>query len=323
VPVDVFYATDRAREGDGYSGHPNATHRVALGRATISIPANHRRGSLERPFSLFRKELFAEDPQKHVVIHAGPTEMEEAAYYAAVREAIANSTQRDAFVFVHGYNVSFADALRRTGQLAYDVGWKGAPILYSWPSRGELMGYTSDEQIVDYSAPHLADFLTQLREHAAMERLHLIAHSMGSRVLTKALDRIHLAGGKAALQAFQEVIIAAPDLNLHVFSELAGALRETSRHVTIYSSTRDLALRISSALHGEAARVGSGQDLPARARGFDLIDAANVDTSFLGHSYFVEQPALLEDLRDVLLYGKPAAERAGRLRPAGLIWEFF
>jgi esterase/lipase superfamily enzyme len=35
---------------------------------------------------------------------------------------------KDAFVFIHGYNVSFEDAARRTGQFAYDLKFVGAPI---------------------------------------------------------------------------------------------------------------------------------------------------------------------------------------------------
>ena len=38
-------------------------------------------------------------------------------------------------VFVHGYNVDFDNAVRRAGQLAYDLNFDGPTFLFSWPSR--------------------------------------------------------------------------------------------------------------------------------------------------------------------------------------------
>jgi hypothetical protein len=53
-----------------------------------------------------------------------------------------------------------------------------------------------------------------------------------------------------------------------------------------------------------------------------LIDV-NVKTDFLGHSYFVEQPAVLSDLILVLRYDRdPGVEHGGPLvRSAGGFWE--
>jgi esterase/lipase superfamily enzyme len=47
---------------------------------------------------------------------------------------------------VHGFNVSFENALRRTAQIAYDLDFDGAPFLFSWPSRDSLLSYASDWQ---------------------------------------------------------------------------------------------------------------------------------------------------------------------------------
>ena len=46
-------------------------------------------------------------------------------------------------VFIHGFNVPFEDAIYRTAQLAHDLDFDGAPILYSWPSRGTMLGYVA------------------------------------------------------------------------------------------------------------------------------------------------------------------------------------
>ena len=40
----------------------------------------------------------------------------------------------EVLVFLHGHSVTFGEALRQTAQLAFDLVFEGAPILYSWPA---------------------------------------------------------------------------------------------------------------------------------------------------------------------------------------------
>ena len=90
----------------------------------------------------------------------------ESDFLAQVNDLIQKSPRREAFVFVHGYNVSFEDAARRTGQIARDLKFQGAPILYSWPSRASLFSYSADEATVEVSAVRFAEFLRKLAESA-------------------------------------------------------------------------------------------------------------------------------------------------------------
>jgi esterase/lipase superfamily enzyme len=39
--------------------------------------------------------------------------------------------ERQALVFVHGYNVGFEDALKRIAQIAFDLDFRGACLLFS------------------------------------------------------------------------------------------------------------------------------------------------------------------------------------------------
>jgi esterase/lipase superfamily enzyme len=58
-----------------------------------------------------------------------------------------------ALVFVHGYNTSFDNAIRRAGQLAYDLKFDGPVFLFSWPSRERLLSYITDGDSARLSAP--------------------------------------------------------------------------------------------------------------------------------------------------------------------------
>jgi esterase/lipase superfamily enzyme len=71
---------------------------------------------------------------------------------------------KQALVFVHGYNVSFDNALRRAGQIAYDIDFDGAMFLFSWPPRGELFGYWTDIGTADAASPLLMADIRRLIE---------------------------------------------------------------------------------------------------------------------------------------------------------------
>ncbi len=230
--------------------------KLELGVCEVSIPKSHEVGELESP-SVLRLE-FCEDPARHVMLFSVKNQPAEQ-FFAELRQCVGRSSQKSAFVFVHGYNVTFADAARRTAQIAYDLKFDGAPIFFSWPSQGELLQYAVDETNIDWTAPHLHQFLTDVVRQSAAQRIHLIAHSMGNRALTSVLRSL------ASLQEssepmFNEVILTAPDIDAEVFvNDIAPAVVKTARRVTLYASSNDEALIVSKKVHGypRAATAGA------------------------------------------------------------------
>ena len=99
------------------------------------------------------------------------------------------SKTANAFVFVHGYNVTFEDAARWTAQITYDLGFDGAPTFYSWPSRGSVPAYTIDEQNIEWTQSNLRRFLEDFFTRSQAQNVYLIAHSIGNRALTRAFCR--------------------------------------------------------------------------------------------------------------------------------------
>ncbi|MBD5781788.1 alpha/beta hydrolase [Pelagicoccus sp. NFK12] len=95
----------------------------------------------------------------------------------------------NAFVFVHGYNVSFKDAARRTALTHHDLNFDGGPIFFSRPSQGEipLTSYPHDETNANWTYSHLKEFLLQVADDTEAEKLSLIAHSTGTRGLSNAV----------------------------------------------------------------------------------------------------------------------------------------
>jgi esterase/lipase superfamily enzyme len=212
---------------------------------------------------------------------------------------------------MHGFNTTFADGARRTAQLAYDLGFDGAPILYSWPSQGSVEGYPADEESIQWTAAHLQGFLENVARNSGATAIQLVAHSMGNRALVNALSQLQTTAGAAS--QFKEVILAAPDIDVGVFSQLADALRSRAERVTIYASSRDAALALSHKFHS-FPRVGeSGANL-VLLPGIDTVDATDVDTGLVGHSYFGDERTVLHDLFDLIRYDLGPDHRFGLIK---------
>lgn len=301
VVVPVWFATDRARrETAPPDPVPFGAGRgeLSYGQVQVSIPHGHQPGALESP-SWLRLE-FRENPDRHVVLLATELFANDAAFYDALAGRLGRSATGHALVFVHGYNVSFADAARRTAQIAHDIGYGGVPTFFSWPSQAEVKGYTVDEQMIEWAQPHLARFLEDMLTRSGARQLHLIAHSMGNRGVTRALVSL-LARRPELRERVAELILAAPDIDAEVFRrDIAPALARAQQPLTLYASSADVALSASKAVHGGYPRAGDSGQALLLMPGVETIDATAVDTSLLGHSYIGQSGSVLTDLAGLI-----------------------
>ncbi|MEM7478452.1 MAG: alpha/beta hydrolase, partial [Planctomycetota bacterium] len=276
-----------------------------VGTCEISIPKDHRVGLIESP-SIFSLE-FREDPSKHVIIDSiTRTPFDE--YYQDLSSVIEESPRKEAMVFVHGYNVSFDDAARRTGQMAYDLKYTGAPIFFSWPSQATEIGYTVDENNVTWAVPHLKQFLEDIRKKTGVQSLNIIAHSMGNRAVTNVLKELYLEYQDEG-KLFNQVILAAPDVDAAVFeTDIAPKITKTAKQVTLYASSKDRALVASRNVHGYPRAGESGEDLVV-VEDIHTIDVTEIDTSLLGHNYYGDSDSIVADIYHVLHREQPPSRR--------------
>jgi esterase/lipase superfamily enzyme len=319
----VFYATDRKRTtseaANDFFGGDRGT--LSYGLCYVSIPREHRLGQLEAP-SVLRLE-FSEDPDKHVVLQT-VSPMRRDLWLQSVAARVGASQKKRAFVFIHGYNVSFADAARRTAQIAYDLGFDGAPVFYSWPSQGAEVAYTRDEQNIEWAQANVRTFLDDFFASSGAQEIFLVAHSMGNRALTRAVGS--LLKDKPEYRArLKEVILAAPDVDADVFKrDIAPALAATGRPVTLYASSEDVALKLSKKVHGYPRAGDSGPGLLVMP-GVETVDASLVQTDFLGHSYFADTRTVIGDIFELMKSGSRAGTRGGLMQvnsPEGPYWRF-
>jgi esterase/lipase superfamily enzyme len=328
VMVRVFYGTTRRwrpslRPQDRFTAEPTDT--LEIGAVLVNVPSYQRRaeGEIPKP-PLWRVNRFVYRPDATRDMYvAAVTRLAPAEFFRAVNDAARGSDSGGtAFVFVHGYNVPFADAALRTAQIAADLGFPGAPLMFSWPSRGHLVGYPADQANARYSGHYLADFLRDVAERAGAARIHLIGHSMGSEVVATAAARLAATGTRVQLD---QIVLAAPDIDWRLFRrDVLPVLNRHSRRITVYASSVDEALKASRGVNG-VWRLGLGGDSLVVLPGMDTVDATSVRTDLLGHSPFPSTP-FLSDLAAVLTTGAAPDEQPRRLlrvpRSGLAFWRF-
>jgi len=307
VPVSVWYATNR--KGVPAAGPVSVSYaaetdeRTHFGTCEVSLPAIHVPGEVESP-SIFRLEL-SPDPDKHVVLQK-VTELDEQEFLASIDRTGGN---RELLVFVHGYNVSFEDAARRTAQMAYDLKFEGVPVFFSWPSNGKLLKYADDAERIRQSIPAMSAFITELARRFRPTRIHLVAHSMGTYGLTRALAS--LADAVPAAQEgplLNQLVLAAPDIDAELFqAEIAPRITRLASRVSLYSSSRDVAMTVSR-YYNKRRRAGDSSPEALTPGGVDSIDVTRIDSSLVGHSYYGSNDSIISDIR-LVLSGKRLEER--------------
>ena len=327
--VRVFYATNRTDTEDAKPserfGNERETRlpRLHYGAANVSIPKHHRKGELESP-AIWKLE-FRKDPEKHVVL----VSIDSFSRDDWRRELKRRATQfgkPGVLLFIHGYKVSFSDAAERAGQLAYDLAFAGPTVFFAWPSQGSLAKYTVDEQKAEQSIPDMKDLLADLADLVPRGPVYVIAHSMGSRVLTNGFKEL-MADHLDKRRSFKEIILAAPDIDATVFKDqIAPKILGMGPRVTLYASSEDKALGVSGGLVHGGPRLGKLQQNGAGMTvllGMDSVDASNVETDFLSHSFFAGNRTVLSDLIDLIRNGV-APDRRPDLEPVpgGNYWRF-
>ena len=299
----IYYGTNRKQTGEEnpevFFGPERAEgHPVSYGVCQVTIPAQHKRGAVESPF--LGLELFA-DAQKHIRISAVKP-MSGKDFFKDLKNSVHSKDPQDNWsndivVFVHGFNVTFAEGAKRTAQIAFDFGFSGAPVMFSWPSDGKLFGYTSDREDVTWSVSHIEKFIQDVRKKASPERIHLVAHSMGNQGLLGALNQISLKQRKKAQPLFESITLAAPDFDAQLFQDqIAPNVVALAKRWTIYTSDNDAALNISTKVNN-AKRLG----LPVTPiKGIAVVDATGVEVTPWSvpefHSYYATKQTVIEDI---------------------------
>ncbi len=312
--IKLFYGTNRNNTNatDINERYGSNLSDLKYGTCTVSIPQGHTQGEIERPFSFWVWKL-KENEEQHIVLK-DMEELPESAFFEKLKTEFSGQDDKSALIFIHGYNNSFAKAAMRTAQIAWDVPFNGIAGFYSWPAESKVLAYFDDIERADASIPQFTSFIEGIIQRTGVQKLHLIAHSMGNRIMATTLkDLSNIASMSQQLKIIQQVVLAAADIDQDVFrNSILPSLKNIPAHKTIYSSDKDSALNISAIVRSGRPRVGhSGTNL-FLTNSIDTVDASNAPSSGINHSYVFDTKELLTDLHYLLNKGLAPADR--RLR---------
>lgn len=208
--------------------------------------------------------------------------------------------QRTAFVFIHGLNVTYSEAMLCAGQIARDIEYGGLVTAFSWGSEGSVLDYLSDGDTVQLAIPKLVEFLAKLRVDAGVETFHLVAHSMGCRALLGALQES--SWWNAPKTPVAEAVFAAPDVDATQYRQSLAAMPRNAGRYTLYASARDWAIVLSRSIRNNYSRAGDGGANILVMNGVETVDATDAGEYLfsLGHSYIADKRKILLDLLNVL-----------------------
>ncbi|UOG77414.1 alpha/beta hydrolase (plasmid) [Hymenobacter tibetensis] len=333
--ITVHYATDRTIEpgsSSHYGGDFNGTGKPYYGTAKVLItdgPAKAlgtRRQAIRGVYTEGNSEIL------------GINRQDSLEFFRDLRAASSNN-EGTALLFVHGFNNSFNDAVKRAAQLTYNIDYMGTTLLYSWPSntwdkeyltyayleqKVKIPPYVADATAARRSAKYLENYLAQVLDTARVKKLFIVAHSMGTLVLTSALKNLIkdsiIEGKTGRFSKIKEIILAAPDIDLAEFrDDLSQELIKAELNVTIYVSGKDRAIKTSELeVTNNAVRLGgtaNGVFIKPPIETVDATSACNdyliktqavrllgikifppIRISGINHDYFVTKTLVLKDI---------------------------
>ena len=296
--VSIYVATTRKAEtkDSQVSGVGRAVS-LTYARYVISLPPGHKQSQIEWPAG-----GVVNPATSFAVISAAP--LSEAAFAAAVAATPKLETgRRVAGVFVHGYNNTFQEGVFRMAQLVADSGYGGAPVLFSWPSKGALNGYLADREAATASRDGLAQVLGLLTGLRSLDDVGLMGHSMGGWLTAETLRALRLSGKHSVIARLRPVVLAAPDIDLDVFRSQIGVIGTLNPPLTVLVSKDDGALSISARLAASEQRLGNVDVTDAHVRAaaaalnIQVIDISSVAVDDpLHHSRYLGSYRLLREI---------------------------
>ena len=218
----------------------------------VSIPpdANRKIGQVQWP-----QQLPGDPAVDFVTLKADVISKDQA--IAAFSRLLRQSHKKEALVFVHGFNQRYEDAVYRFAQILHNSGADAdvAPVLFTWPSKGNVYSYLYDRDSSNYSRDALELLLRYLAKDPQVEKISILAHSMGNWVTLEALRQMAIRDGRVAAK-IKLVLLADADVDVGIARQQISTLGPERPHIVLFVSEDDRALAAAKDLW-QAPRLGA------------------------------------------------------------------
>lgn len=288
-------------EGEFYGGERGSD--ISFAAVDVIVPPTHESGKVERPRNP------PVDPDKHFVITNPSNFNSREEFRGSIGQEVLKRPrgQRNALLWVHGYNTDLTLAVLRLAQFVEDSGYAGVPILFSWASQAKLTGYVYDINSALIARDYL-ETVPEALQNSPIEGLDIIAHSMGNFAVMEAIRGVTSRQGFDASGKVRTVILADPDIDIDLFAEQLRHIPVENRGFFVLTSGDDKALALSSKI-SRRPRVGQLTADQLTELGVNVIDMTEVkNTSSINHTKFLDSPEIVQLLGNRLLAGDSFAD---------------
>lgn len=285
----IFVGTNRNFDAATRTFGTNRTPTLSLARLDISIPPNREVGEIRWP-----KKNRAPDPQTDFLTVEQVVFSDTAEFRQDLRREmrLEPKNKRQALIFVHGFNNTFAEGAYRIAQLSHDLDLPRVTVHYSWPSAGKALGYVHDRDSALYSRDGLERLFNEVVA-AGAEEVIVVGHSMGCLLLVETLRQMDIRDSGNLNRHLAGVVLLSPDIDVEVFRSQAATFGTLPQPFIIVSSQSDRALRLSALITGEPSRLGNIRDLNQVA-GLDVrVVDVTAFSSGTGHFTVGDSPELI------------------------------
>jgi esterase/lipase superfamily enzyme len=268
---------------------------IDYARLDVSVPPDRKLGAIRYPVPGQKPDAAKDFLTTAERLYQGPT-----AFRAALARALAAGPKagREAVVYVHGFNNTFAESVYRIAQISHDLSVPGVAVAYAWPSAANPLAYAYDRDSVLFARDGLERLLTQIAR-AGARRILLVGHSVGSELVMEALRQMRLDGNRAVMSRLSGIVLISPDLDVEVFRSEALRIRPLPQPFVIFTSRRDRALMLAARLTGERQRLGNLTDVKRLDDLRVTVLEVGAFSQGVGHFTAATSPTLIKILSQV------------------------
>lgn len=307
--VDMLVASTRAPTlvpGQIFGGERGLG---SFAEVDVSIPPHRRSGTIQWPSRLPANPATDFTTTKVDVVDRSDI-------VAVLNRRLARSSNRNVLLFVHGFNNRFDAAVYRFAQIVHDSGTEAVPVMFTWPSAGELTAYGYDRDSATYSRTALEKTLDYLIQDKSVASVSILAHSMGNWVTLEALRQMAIRRGSIPKKV-ENVMLASADVDIDVFETQVADMGPQRPTFTVFVASDDRALEASKILWQSKSRLGDiNPDIEPyadymKAHNIDVVNLSDVKTSgFIHHDKFAASSEIVSLIGKQIATGQPISDQS-------------
>ncbi|QRG09699.1 alpha/beta hydrolase [Xanthobacter dioxanivorans] len=276
---------------------------LSFAKVDLSVPPAHKPGEIEWP-----KQGLG-DPSTDMVVREALFRDTQQEFLRDLKSELARRPvgQKKVFIFVHGYNTMFSEALYRLAQMAQDSDAPAVPVLFTWASRATTEAYVYDNNSATAARDKLEETI-RLTFDSGAEEVSIMAHSMGNWVTVEALRQIRISGKGLPANKVGNIILAAPDIDVDVFKSQLKRFGKPAKPFVVIVSRDDKALGFSDFIAGNKVRLGAfTNDAELVDLGAIVVDMSDVKAlDSFNHGKFAQLAEIAPQLRGSVMRGATA-----------------